>query len=61
MDALFIRYGHLDAEGNTEMRPKVGIVIQKHSFGDLITFNWSNAPFFIEVNNDLKLNMSVTA
>jgi hypothetical protein len=58
---LFIRYWPMDAEWNTEVKLKPGVVAQKHSFGDLITFNWSGATPFIKVTKDPNINVPVPA
>ncbi|MDP9076281.1 MAG: hypothetical protein M3O71_02560 [Bacteroidota bacterium] len=55
---LFISYWPQSADLMSEVQLKPGIIAQKHSFGDLITFNWNgNAPY-IKITKDV--NMSFT-
>lgn len=58
---LFINYWPMDAEWDTEVKLKPGVVAQKHSFGDLITFNWSGATPFIKVTKDPNVTIPVPA
>lgn len=56
---LFINYWPMDAEWNSEMQLKRGVVAQKHSFGDLITFNWSGITPYIKVTKDPNISIPV--
>lgn len=56
---LFLNYWPQDAEWAMIDQLKPGVVAQKHSFGDLITFNWSGTVPYIKVTKDPNISFPV--